>query len=181
MSNNHTIRTVSNTIYFYAPFNNETNALLNMQLRELDNNLKASAAQYAVDPPNIHLRICSYGGSILSALSSIDTIRSLKCKVDTYIEGGAASAATLLSVTGNKRYMGKHSMLLIHQLSAVNAGTFSQMEDGMENNKKFMEVIKDLYKKYTKIPTKELTQILKRDIWFDAETSLKYGLIDEIF
>ena len=43
-----------------------------------------------------------------------------------------------------------------------------------------METIRNIYVKHTKIPKKQLNDILKRDLWFDAETCLKYGLIDEI-
>jgi len=43
-----------------------------------------------------------------------------------------------------------------------------------------MNTIKSLYKEYTKIPMKELDNILKRDIWFDSATCLKYGLVDAI-
>ena len=43
-----------------------------------------------------------------------------------------------------------------------------------------MKTIKDVYKKYTKVPMKKLDEILKHDLLWDAETCLAYGLIDEI-
>ena len=43
-----------------------------------------------------------------------------------------------------------------------------------------MRIIKDIYDEHTKIPKKKLKEILKHDLWFDAETCLEYGLIDEI-
>ena len=50
----------------------------------------------------------------------------------------------------------------------------------MENCDILMETIRDIYNKHTKIPKKQLNDLLKRDLWFDAETCLKYGLVDEI-
>ena len=39
----------------------------------------------------------------------------------------------------------------------------------------------DFFKnKIKKFQEKKLDEILKRDLWFDAESCLKYGLIDEI-
>jgi ATP-dependent protease ClpP protease subunit len=43
-----------------------------------------------------------------------------------------------------------------------------------------MKTIKDIYEEHTNIPKKELAKVLKHDLWWDAETCLKYGLIDEI-
>ena len=52
--------------------------------------------------------------------------------------------------------------------------------DDMDNNTKLMEMIKKLYKEYTKVPEDKLEEILKHDLWWDAETCLEYGLIDKI-
>ena len=43
-----------------------------------------------------------------------------------------------------------------------------------------MKTIKDVYKKYTKVPMKELNGILKHDLLWNADKCLEYGLIDEI-
>ena len=50
----------------------------------------------------------------------MDTIQTLKDSVDiiTIIEGGCASAATLLSIVGTKRLITKNSFILIHQISS---------------------------------------------------------------
>lgn len=177
------ITTVGNTIYFYSKFDNKSCGTLNIKLRELDNKLKSEALMQETPnyEPVIHLRICSYGGSLIACLSNIDTIRSLSCKVHTYVEGGAASAGTLLSVTGHKRFIGKHSVMLIHQLSTIHMGNFEELNDQMKNSTQFMDILKGIYKKYTKITAKELNEILKKDIWFDADKCLQYGLVDEIF
>ena len=70
--------------------------------------------------------------------------------------------------------------MLIHQLSSGMWGKYADMQDKMDNCDRFMEMIIDIYKEHTKIPKKELNNILKHDLWWDAETCLKYGLIDEI-
>lgn len=176
------IKVLDNSIQFYAEISGSTCSELNRLLRELDirmQHAKITMNDSSFDP-TIHLRMHSYGGDVLAGLASVDTIRSLKTKVYTYVEGAAASAATIISIAGKKRHIGKNSFMLIHQLSAVCAGTFERLEDEQENNRRMMNTIKSLYKEYTKIPMKELDNILKRDIWFDASTCLKYGLVDEV-
>jgi ATP-dependent protease ClpP protease subunit len=176
------IKVLDNTIHFYAEISGSSCSELNRLLRELDTRMQHARITMN-DPdfdPMIHLRIHSYGGDVLAGLASVDTIRSLKTKVYTYVEGAAASAATIISIAGKKRYIGKNSFMLIHQLSSVCAGTFEQLEDDHDNNKRMMNTIKSLYKEYTKIPMKELDNILKRDLWFDSATCLKYGLVDVV-
>jgi len=100
--------------------------------------------------------------------------------VHTVIEGVAASAATLISVHGAKRYIARNSYMLIHQLRGVAWGKYEEMKDSMENAETFMKRIKLIYNKYTNVPDAELKQILKRDIWWDSNTCLGYGLVDEV-
>ena len=54
------------------------------------------------------------------------------------------------------------------------------MKDDMENAEALMETIREIYIEHTKIPKKTLNQLLKKDLWFDAETCLEYGLVDKI-
>ena len=170
---------VENNLYFYGDIT-EPNALeLNAALYEMDKKLCVTNLFLDVKP-NINLRINSYGGSLFAGLATVDAIRNLKSEVHSYIEGAAASAATLISVVCNKRYIGKYSKMLIHQLSASSYGKYTELEDDMENNKHLMDTIKAVYKEYTKVPMKKLNEILKHDLWFDSKTCLKLGLVDFI-
>lgn len=176
------IRHVDNTVYFYSDVGIIPCSDLNRLLREIDTKLQlAKEVMNAEDfTPTIHLRINSYGGDIFAGLSTVDTIRSLKSKVYTYVEGACASAATLITACGHKRFIGRNSFMLIHQLSSISAGTFEQLEDNHENNKRLMTLIKAIYKQYTKIPMKELDGILKHDLWMDSTQCLQFGLVDQI-
>lgn len=182
LNSSSSIKLLDNGIHFYADVLNVTCSELNRLLRELD--VRMQHAKITMNDPDfdpvIHLRINSYGGDIFAGLSSVDTIRNLRTKVYTYVEGAAASAATLISIAGKKRFIGKNGFMLIHQLSSVCAGTFERLEDEQENNRRIMNSIKSLYKEYTKIPMKELDNMLKHDLWFDAQTCLKYGLVDQV-
>ena len=175
----HTIRVIENNVYFYGDVT-ESNALdLNATLRAVDMKLKSAATVLDVKPV-IRLHINSYGGSLFAGLATVDTIRSLNSEVHSIIDGAAASAATIISCSCNKRSIGKYSKMLIHQLSSGMYGKYNELEDDMENNKHLMETIKAIYKEYTKVPMKKLNEILKHDLWFDSKTCLTLGLVDEI-
>lgn len=178
-SGGNTIRVIENSVYFYGDVT-ESNALdLNSTLRAVDMKLKAASTVLDVTPV-IKLHINSYGGSLFAGLATVDTIRSLNSDVHSIIDGAAASAATIMSCACSKRYIGKYSKMLIHQLSSGMYGKYNELEDDMENNKHLMETIKAIYKEYTKVPMKKLNEILKHDLWFDATTCKDLGLVDEI-
>jgi ATP-dependent protease ClpP protease subunit len=113
-------------------------------------------------------------------LSVVDEIINSKVPVTTIVDGCCASAATLFSVVGNRRKMKAHAYMLIHQLSSFCWGKHEEFKDEIENQKRLMGMIKDIYRKYTKVPETKLEEILRHDLWFDAKTCLKYGLVDEI-
>ena len=132
-------------------------------------------------PDPIYLHIMSYGGSILAAMSAIDAIKNSKIPIYTVIDGFAASAGTMMSVMGKKRYMTSHSYALIHQLSSSAWGTMQTLIDSHENHKMFMERIKKIYIEKTKLTPEELEEQLKHDIWWDIDTCIAKGLVDEIY
>ena len=134
---------------------------------------------YKIKPKPIYLHINSYGGGVFAAFAGIDFIKQSAIPVHTIIEGASASAATLLSVVGVKRYMSRHSSMLIHQLSSWMTGKMSEMEDEYKNLDEMMVNIKDIYLKHTKIKKKDLTDYLKHDRWWDFDKCKKAGLIDE--
>ena len=171
----------SNTIYYYSEVKRTEILKLNKCITQLSDKLIHHAHTLRMsEPPPIYLHISSYGGSIFAGMSALDYIRTSKVPVHTVIDGCAASAATLMSIVGNHRAIHKNSHMMIHQLSSMNWGTFEQIKDDMKNSELLMKKIKQIYSEHTKIPKRKLTQLLKHDLWWDAETCLKYGLVDEI-
>jgi ATP-dependent Clp endopeptidase proteolytic subunit ClpP len=169
-----------NKIYYYANINRESAVELNKKVGELESKSLTMSKTLDIDTPSIKLLINSGGGSITAGISSMDTILRCKVPVETYVDGFCASAATFLSVVGDGRFMSRNSYMLIHQLSTSFWGKYSEFEDEKQNLDLMMKTIKNVYKKYTKVPMKKIDEILKHDLMWDAEKCLEYGLIDEI-
>ena len=177
---NDVVETSNNRIYFYSEVTRPKILSLNKALTNLNTNLINQANSLQTDPASIHLHINSFGGSVFAGLAATDYIINSKVPVHTIVEGAVASAATLFSVVGHHRVMRKNSFMLIHQISSGMWGKYEEMKDGMQNNDLFMDIIRQIYHQHTKIPKRKLREIMKRDLWFDAETCLDYGMIDEI-
>jgi ATP-dependent Clp protease protease subunit len=175
------IKSIENKIFFYADIDSTSAVELNKMLIETDIKLQNTKNTLGDDyTPVCHLHLSSNGGEIFSAFAIVDTIRQMKSKVYTYVDGAAASAATLILLAGEKRYMGKYSHLLIHQLSGGMYGKFNEMEDEIYNCTALMKLLKTFYKEKTKMPMKKLDEILSKDIWLNAEECQQFGIIDQI-
>ena len=129
----------------------------------------------------IYLHINSFGGCIFSAFNAIDYIKACTVPIYTIIEGSTASAGTLISVFGKKRYIRPSAYMLIHQLSSGCWGKMSEIEDEYKNLKGFMTRIKNIYKENSTIPADALKKLLKHDLWLNADESIEYGLADALW
>jgi len=175
------IRHEKNHLYFYAEVDRDTSRELISALRECEDYCIRTKRQMNLKKVPIYLHINSYGGCIFSALNVIDYIESCQVSVYTIIEGSTASAGTLISVCGKKRFIRPNAHMLIHQLSSECWGKMSEIEDEFSNLKSIMVRLKTIYKDHTVIPKKELKRLLKHDLWLSSEQCLEYGLADELW
>ena len=171
----------NNHIYFHSEVDRESIFELTMLIKEAEEESILTSFKLNIEEIPIYLHINSFGGCIFSAFSAIDVIKACRVPVYTIIEGSTASAGTLISVVGRKRFIRPNGYMLIHQLSSNCWGKMSEIEDEFKNLQELMEKIKDIYKEYTNIPKKELNELLKHDLWLDSSKCLKYGLVEEIW
>ena len=169
-----------NRIYFYSAVTRPKILKLNKGIFNMNVSLTSRTTMMDYQPPPIKLHINSYGGSVFAGLSAVDYIKNSKIPIHSVIDGCAASAATLMSVVADRRYMHKNACMLVHELSGLMWGKFKDMKDDMENSSMLMDKIRKIYKEHTKIPKNELEKILQHDIWWEADKCLEYGLVDEI-
>ena len=133
-----------------------------------------------IEPKPITLYITSNGGYVYQVFSAIDTIRGMKIPVNTVCKGFVASAGTLLSLAGKRRYITESSYMLIHELRAGYWGKYTNLSESFENSKQLMEHIKSYYLTRTKMTVEDLDEQLKKDVSWNAQTCLEKGLVDEI-
>lgn len=175
------LETVGNRIYFYANMERENVLKLNREIKILDNSFVAEKINRELDEyPKIFIHINTFGGCIFSGFSAMDNVSACKSPVHTIVDGVCASAGTFMYIAGKKRFITKHSYILIHQISSCFWGKYQEFKDEMDNLDTFMKMLKNIYLERTKIPEKRLEEMLKKDIFFDAKQCVKYGIADEI-
>ena len=131
---------------------------------------------------DIFLYINSPGGSVTAGLSIYDTMQFIKPDVSTLCIGQAASMGALLLAGGaaGKRFALPHARTMIHQPLGGFQGQASDIEI---HAKEIIEVRERLNKILAEHTGKTMSDIQKdtdRDNFMNAETSVEYGLIDEV-
>lgn len=172
----------SNVIYFSDDITPES-------VERLSKNLDIAAKKILQQKLNfdisfdipIKLYVNSPGGDVYSGFALHDKIRNMKVPVHFYVEGVCASAATLPMVAATRSFMSKNSFVLIHEISSTQWGNYNALKTEMKNLENMMENIYNIYTSYTNLKREEVVEILKKDELFNAETSLKYGLVKEIY
>lgn len=130
---------------------------------------------------NINLHINSPGGSVFAAVAIANTLKNHKAKVTAYIDGLAASAATIITSACDVVKMPKNALFMIHNPLTWAYGNKQELEKTGILLDKVKDSILETYLAKAKDKTKEeLSVLMDEEKWFNAEEAKEYGFIDEI-
>lgn len=183
-NNNDDVYTERNHIYFKTDVTRESIDRLSQEIDHLNHklaNLQRKATMGTFTPKPIYLHITTNGGDLLAGFLAYDKVKASKIPIHTVIEGSVASAGSLMSIAGQRRYMTPNSHLLIHQLRTGMLGTYEELVDEKNNCNQFMNKLVTLYHSNCngKLSKTKIREILKRDIYWDTPTAMGNGLVDE--
>jgi ATP-dependent Clp protease protease subunit len=130
----------------------------------------------------IHMYINSPGGVVTSGLAIYDTMQLIRCPVQTFCIGQAASAASLLLMAGKKgeRFALPNSRVLVHQPSASYYGSAADIARHAEEVVKLKRRLNEIYASHTGRTVEEIERALDRDTYMSAEEAKAFGIIDQI-
>lgn len=175
-----------NHIYFYDVIDTQTQMWLQTQMTAayeeyVISNAKELAHSHSITE-NIYLHINSPGGSVTSALALYDFIKSFPMVCVGIVEGMAASGASIMLCACAMRQMTKTSVVLCHELRHIGFGyvheTWRNIQDQYENDKFFMDKLKEIYLEETKIPAETIDEALSHDIYWGIDKCKEYELCD---
>ena len=134
------------------------------------------------DKSDITIYINSYGGSVSAGFGIYDTIKNLKCDVNTVCVGMAASMGAFLlsSGTKGKRFSLKNSQIMIHQVLGGAEGQASDIEIEAMQIMKIKERLNSILAENTGKSLEEVTADTERNNWMFPEDAIEYGIIDHI-
>lgn len=137
----------------------------------------------AIDPDkDITIYINSPGGSVSAGFGIYDTIKHLKCDVNTVCVGMAASMGAFLLAAGTKgkRSALENSQIMIHQVLGGVEGQASDMEIEARHMLRIKDRLNTILAQNTGKDVATVTQDTERNNWMFAEEAKAYGLIDNV-
>ena len=134
------------------------------------------------DISSIDLHINSNGGDVFDGQAIHSLIKNHKGFVTAYIDGLAASIATVIAMGADKVIMPKNAMMMIHNAWTGlygNANDLRKMADDLDH---INDTIVNTYLAKVKDKTDETTirELMNKESWLNAEECLSLGLCDEV-
>ena len=128
----------------------------------------------------INLRINSLGGDVFDGMAMYNVIKRREAKTTVYIEGIAASIATIISLGADEVVMAENSLFMIHNAWGGTMGEAKDMRKTAETLEKITGELTDIYRKKTGLSYDALAEMMDEETWLNANEALEMGFIDTI-
>ena len=128
----------------------------------------------------INLRINSLGGDVFDGMAMYNVIKRREAKTTVYIEGIAASIATIIALGADEVIMAENSLFMIHNAWGGTSGEAKDMRKTAETLDKITSELTDIYVKKTGLSFEAIADMMDEETWLNAEEAFALGFIDTI-
>lgn len=134
------------------------------------------------DVKTINLHINSPGGSVFEGIAIYNMMKQNKAHVNVYVDGLAASIASVIAMSGDAIFMPSNSMLMIHNPWTMAVGNASELRKQADNLDKITESSIQTYLNQAgdKLDEEALRQLMDDETWLTAKEAVDYGLATEV-
>ena len=131
---------------------------------------------------DISIYINSPGGAVTAGLAIYDTMKYVKCDIQTICMGQAASMAAILLAGGTKgkRYALPSSRVMIHQPRGGVEGQESDISILAKEIIRLKKLSIEYLAKDTGKTTDKIAEDIERDFFMSAQEAEEYGVIDHV-
>ena len=107
-------------------------------------------------------------------------LKQHKATVKVYIDGIAASIASVIAMAGDEIFMPKNSMMMIHNCWTYECGNAKDLRKAADDLDKIMEASIESYMSKVNIDRDELVELLDEETWLTAQECLEKGFCTKI-
>ncbi len=132
------------------------------------------------DIEKINVRINSGGGDVFAGQAIHSTLKRHKAEKVVYIDGLAASIASVIAMAGDKVVIPKNAMIMVHNPWTRTAGNSDDMREVADLLDKIREPIIFAYEQKTGKTRDELIELMNVETWMTADEAVKLGFADEV-
>lgn len=131
----------------------------------------------------IDVRINSNGGDVFTGIAIFNAFRNSKADIRIYVDGIAASMASVIALCGRPVEMSKYARLMLHSVSGGCWGNKSEMRECIDEMESLENTLCEMYAPRLGISTDEIREQYfdDKDHWLRAEEALALGFIDGIY
>ena len=134
----------------------------------------------AIKSPKIDMHINSPGGEVFDGAAIYNAIKRHPSSVASYIDGIAASIASVIALAGDKVVMAGNALYMMHNPSGLTIGTAEDMRKTADILDKVCGTMVGAYMAKSGKSESEIKALLDAETWLDAEEAKAAGFADEI-
>ena len=123
----------------------------------------------------IRLYINSEGGDVFAAQAIYSMLRRHPARVETHVDGLAASAASLVAMAGDEICMPLNAMLMLHSPWTFAYGNATELRNIAESLDQVRESMIAVYAQQSGKEREEIIAILEAETWYTAEEAVRAG------
>lgn len=132
------------------------------------------------DISTLNIYINSGGGDVFAGQAIYSMLKRHKATKKVYVDGLAASIASVIAMVGDVVYMPQNAMMMIHKawtFGLGNANDFRKLADDMD---KIDESILVTYETKTGLDKDKIIEMVNAETWMTAAEAVALGFADEI-
>lgn len=134
----------------------------------------------AITAKRIDLHLNSPGGSVFDGQAIANAISRHPATVTTFIDGLAASIASVIALAGDQVVMASNALYMIHEPSAFAGGRADDLRQMADLLDKVTGVMVGTYADKTGMSDEDLRAAMAAETWYTAAEALEAGFVDEI-
>lgn len=129
---------------------------------------------------NLNIYINSGGGDVFAGTSIYNMLKRHNAFKTVYIDGLAASIASVIAMAGDKVVMPKNAMMMIHRAWTGLYGNANEFKKMAETLEQVDTSISTSYENKTGLEVEEIKELMDKETWFTAEEAVAKKFADEI-
>lgn len=126
---------------------------------------------------NITVRINSPGGDVFQGLTIYNRLKQHKAKVTVYVDGIAASIASIIMLAGDEIILSEGGQIMIHKPWTFAMGNSLALEETIGRLNDIEEQMVGIYAKATGNDRSAIRSMLMSDYWMDAKEAKELGFV----
>lgn len=140
----------------------------------------ANALKDMREVKELHVRINSAGGSVFDGIAIHNMLHQHSAKKIVHIDALAASIASYVAMVGNDRVMASNAQLMIHKAWTFMAGNSDDLVAAATQLAELDSTLVDMYVAKSKLPRKEIEDMLAAETWMNAGVAKSKGFVNTI-